>query len=434
MFRRGNKSPKGNRQGSSSPSSISTPSPRRHSVLDVLRGKRATPSDRGSPRPRPQTAKLVTSFVGTLTAGKLSTLLAWILFHDIVKAPESPSTWYKPIYSMEMRGWIELGAFLAQGPNHGLDLVVLDTICDRLQLKKHVVHECLIRLADPEKMTWTQLAATIQLAQQDHMSDLDTIRLVQIKLQDLQTLARSLTPYADSEAAAWKSKIVERAGDFLDWIINPRLLALRDGLPDPFGMWTEKARELAFYYEAMQQPRPVPLVRYGIYPDDLMAMSMTSSSPRTESLSPISDEAKMEQECDLERSFSAASLKSEIRLLRARILMLETEKEKLANSNNALAKKLSKVGGHQPPDYDPPTTAVPQASPFGQATSSLQIQVPRPPLSTATALRTVSAGSSEYDDILKSLDGDDLSNLTLADPTSSGKNTPGASPSRITKK
>lgn len=328
------------------------------SVLERFRAKRRSSATRtaSSQASEQETPKLVVSFVNTLTVNRLSNFLTWFLFYDVVKLPESPSRWYKPICSMDMRGYIALGAFLSKNIPYGLDLVVLNSICDRLRLEKSIVRECLIRLADPQKMAWTALATTIHAAVEERRTEVETLELVQVKFQKLRALASSLQPTPGSEIANWQPKIITKLTELLKVVVNPRIVALRGGSGQLTEKTEDEVHQLEFLYEAMQQERQVPLIRYGIFPDMYLALSLLSSSASDKSPLAAPVETLVNDECELERSFSAHSLKSEIRLLRSRILQLEaenknleTDKQKLVDSNDRLAKKISGVLGSRQP-------------------------------------------------------------------------------------
>jgi hypothetical protein len=260
----------------------------------------------------------------------VSNFLCWYLYYDIVQLPESPCRWYKHIYSMEMQGWIALGSFLASGTDYGLDLVVLHSICDRLRLNKRTVFCAIVRVADPEQMTWTSIAATFQTAKEEYKSEVEALEDVQNVLMQLRAIAASVKPVPRTEFAYFQGKTIERIREFLDYVVNPRINALREDALEPYGVWEEETRALLFYFQAMQQPRQVPLIRYGIFPDSLLETYMNGSITSSESSSAI-DRAFANQ-CEVERSFSATSLKSEIRLLRNHIATLEKEKQNLVRA------------------------------------------------------------------------------------------------------
>jgi hypothetical protein len=99
--------------------------------------------------------KFTKAFVNALNSAQLCDFLTWMLYYEVVELPEDPKAWYKWIGSMEMRGWISLGGFLAKsqeaGPAHEFDLIVLDSICDRIGLSRPTVHTLLIRFADQKR-------------------------------------------------------------------------------------------------------------------------------------------------------------------------------------------------------------------------------------------------------------------------------------------
>lgn len=180
-------------------------------LLHRLRGKRQGKTDQqgllGLTLPsNSHPANLAKSFANTITVGRLSNFLLWYLYHDVVKFPESPYRWYKAIDSMEMRGWIALGEFLSENEDHEMDLVVLHSVCDRLRLDKQLVHQYIAHVGDPEKMVWTQLALAYQSAQEQCLTQVETLELVQSQLQKMRALASSLQPNEGTEIATWQPK------------------------------------------------------------------------------------------------------------------------------------------------------------------------------------------------------------------------------------
>lgn len=112
---------------------------------------------------QPQITSLAKTFVDAMTFEKLSNFLAWMLYYDSVELPESPESWYSLIEPMEMRGWVALGTYLStrHEVGSGLDLVVLDSICDRANLIRKTVHTMLKQFADPRKMVYSQIALAV---------------------------------------------------------------------------------------------------------------------------------------------------------------------------------------------------------------------------------------------------------------------------------
>lgn len=289
-----------------------------------------------------QTPTLVKTFVNQINAQLLSEFLCWYLYYDVVQPPLSPHRWYIHIYSPHMEGWIALGSFLASGVDYGWDLTVLHSVCDRLRLNKRVVHSILVRVSDPDQMTWTSIASTLKAAKKDQKLEVEALEDVQSVLQQLRALGSSTTPAPDSGFQDMKRIAVERIKEFLEYVVNPQINALRGSLEEPWGTREEKTRELAYYFELMQRPRQVPLVSYGVFPNSLLETYMSGSGTNSSfEESSLLDQVVAEQ-CELERTFSASSLKSQTRLLRSQNAVLEKEKQDLVAENERLKVLLTK--------------------------------------------------------------------------------------------
>ena len=294
-----------------------------------------TPTSTGRPS-RPQVSRLAKSFVDALTAQKLSDFLIWFLYYDIVELPESPETWYAPLDASDTRGWIALGTFLCQthavGADYGLDLVVLDSICDRLHLHRSLVHEILIRFVSPKKMAFGILATTVQRAEQARMARLPLLVEVQAKLQAMNQLASRLAPTKSSASAVRQSVVLKRVRGLLRLVIGPRILHIRDGKPlltaatnDSMPKDVLDGIKLNYLFEVVQLERRVPMERYGLQEKE--CEETTSATSRT--LSP---------------SFSEQSdktvLLSENRALKETIACLTHENQDLVAANEDLTAKL----------------------------------------------------------------------------------------------
>ncbi|KAF2240331.1 hypothetical protein BU26DRAFT_442974, partial [Trematosphaeria pertusa] len=340
----------------------------------------------------PQISKFVLGFVNSMDTEQLSNFLAWFLHYDVVELPESPASWYSPMCSMEMRAWIALGAFLSKTTEYGFDLVVLDSICDRLRLRRAVVHGCLIQLSDPQKMAWTQLATIINEAKLAQNPEVETLELVQAKLHDLNELAQRIKPTEGSMFAAWRSEILERLCGFLTQVLAPRISHHRLGttlVTNATSVQVPKevkgGLRLNFLYEAMQQERQVPLVRYGIFPDSPPGLTPAGSSAHDEDRVSILDEDFIEQECQIERSYSVTKLRAENRALRAENAELRNKNQNLVHSNEKLARKFAMLGRVQPalytrPDWnnsEPITPIMPDSNAHVRPQSSM-LEVPLP--------------------------------------------------------
>jgi hypothetical protein len=357
------------RQNTLTPSSgmrSSTPqADRRHTGLRSLFGKYREPGTNfdmltppsSSPLPPspPVISKLAKAFVDSLNVTQLSNFLVWMMYYDTVELPNDPASWYKRISSMEMRGWIALGDFLAKsaeaGVGYGFELVVLDSVCDRIRLPRATVHALLIQFADPEKMKYSTIATTVTKAQQDGQSSLEVLDTVQGKLHELYKLAGNLKPQEGSRYNEWHGVLQKRIRGFLHLVVGPRNANLRSGKPLVTAATSEQLPKeikegikLNYLYEAMQEERVVPLARYGIFPDsapqDYLSTPPASSSP----LSASDDETERARN-------HAIQLMVENRELRAQVAGLQHDKEKLAESNEKLARKVATLGRLQPTGY-----------------------------------------------------------------------------------
>ncbi len=137
------------------------------------------------------------AFVDALTFTQLSNFLTWMLCYEVVQLPEGPEIWYSQVDNMEIRGWIALGEFLGKsqeaGAGYGYDLIVLDSICDRMRIPRRIVHTLLIRFSHPDKMKYSILAS-----QEDDATTMVALEAAQSKLHDLYKLATRLKPQQGS--------------------------------------------------------------------------------------------------------------------------------------------------------------------------------------------------------------------------------------------
>ncbi|KAF2637825.1 hypothetical protein P280DRAFT_520948 [Massarina eburnea CBS 473.64] len=311
------------------------------------------------PSPSPETAKLATAFVNALKATQLSDFLAWFLYFDVVELPESPALWYKHIDAMEMRGWIALGVHMSETVNTGyeLDLVVLDSICDRLRLRRGVLHEYLIQLSDPETMTWTQLATIIKKAGTARKTEIESLELQKTKIMEILHIAKRIRPTEDSTFQLWRDDIIKRLQGYLAHVIAPRMV--HNWSKEPISD-DQRSRDrldglrLSFLYEAMQHERHAPLIRYGIFPESQrMPTFLDIPDPHARGVPSIHN-SFVEKECELERSHSATKLRDENRHLRMLNAELNKELEALRDSNLKLARKVAGLGRVQPALYQKP--------------------------------------------------------------------------------
>jgi hypothetical protein len=304
-------------------------------IRDPLRDPQPSSSSLELASP-PVISKPTKAFADSLTAQQLSNFLTWMLYYDIVEPPESPETWYQPISSIDIRGWISLGSFLTQSLEaecgYGLDLVVLDSICDRIHLSRSTVHMLLMQFSDPEKMKYSSIATTVQSAQRDGESNLGTLEAVQAKLHELAKLATHLRPQEGSQYDDWRAVTLKRIKEFLHCVVGPQIAHLKHGKPLLTAATSEHvpkevrdAIQLNYLFEVVQQERAVPLARYGLI----------SPSPR-------------------------------------QVSSLLREKEKLLESNEKLAKTLAGLGNVQTDAYSrpPSPSCASEHSPFTLSSST----------------------------------------------------------------
>ncbi|KAF2624013.1 hypothetical protein BU25DRAFT_348845, partial [Macroventuria anomochaeta] len=224
---------------------------------------------------RPQISKLAKSFANAITTQRLSDFLLWFLYYDVVDLPASPETWYAPLTTTDTRGWIVLGTFLSHtqaiGTEYGLDLVVLDSICDRLHLHRPLVHEIFVRFSSPKKMAFGILATTIRRAEQARMAKLPMLVEVQAKLNAASQLVGRLEPTPDSQFEVWQAAIQRRVRGLLHLVIGPRIAQVKEGKPlltaATSGQLPKEAKDgikLNYLFEVVQLERGVPMDRYGV--------------------------------------------------------------------------------------------------------------------------------------------------------------------------
>jgi hypothetical protein len=285
-------------------------------------------------------SKLVAAFVESLTASQLSDFLVWFLYYDVVELPESPTIWYKAINSMEMRGWIALGRFLSKTTKHGLDSVVLDSICDPLRFSKTLIRDFLVRLADPTTMSSTLLSTVIKKASRIEHTEIDVLENVVFELNEVRILLSSLTPSVPSVFLAWQPKIAKQLKDFVEVVISCRLATLRKQPRVPTGLTAEKERRLKYAFEAMQEERYVPLIRYGFVPDHPIQPKLWTPSDSLDGEPPAVDDDVLDQQQEAECLCTPQQLRSELRVVRAQNMELSKENSSLIKVNEQLAKKV----------------------------------------------------------------------------------------------
>ncbi|KAJ4366863.1 hypothetical protein N0V83_007391 [Neocucurbitaria cava] len=343
----------------------------------------------------PQIPKLAKAFVDSLNAQQLSNFLTWMLYYDLVELPESPRKWYEMINSMEMRGWLALGDFLSQitGTGYGFDLIVLDSICDRINLRRASVHGLIIHFADPKNMAFTQIAATINTATEDGKSKLETLEAVQAKLHSLYQLATNLKPTEGSTYHVWHAVIVKRLRGFLHLVIGPRIAHVRLGAPlitastcENLPKEKQDGVKLSYMYEALQQKRQVPLERYGIHPSTPTRVYLTPQSPPMHAVSALDD-------AELARSHAIHLMKLN-QVLYAQVAKLTRENEDLTEANDKLELTVATLRGiQQADDSQLNTPNNPPSSPPYKQDSNTSTFLRIPP--TRTRPRSLSHNAGE---------------------------------------
>lgn len=393
-----------------------------------------------SPLSPPETiSKLTKAFVNSLSARQLSEFLTWMMYYDIVALPDSPTAWYMPISNMDMRGWVSLGDFLSRfsksmDTGYGLDLVVLDSICDRINLERSTVHALLIRFADHEKMAYSQISHVVRQCQKHNLSNLETQEMVKATLEELKKLAKHLKPTAGSVYATWHATTVKQIQELLDYVVKPRITHLRGGEPlvtaatsDQIPKEVRDGIKLTYAFEALQPKRQVPLSRYGLHSELTVTQNVTSPS------TPL---IIQDDEADRARQH-AIMLMSENHDLRTQIIQLQFDKDKLQDSNEKLARRFAKITRNQPWRYVQSHTPDVFASPTHDL-RILQDKNTRPrPLSTETGKKIVSqplhtrrftpykakstaALSSKYEDVFSEFDAPPSPPIRLSDPATGG--------------
>ncbi|KAL1793430.1 hypothetical protein ACET3X_008412 [Alternaria dauci] len=299
----------------------------------------------------PAIPKFTKAFANALNSTQLCDFLVWMLYHDIVELPEAPEAWYKWINNVEMRGWVALGEFLAKiqatGAAYEFDLIVLDSICDRIGLPRSTVHTLLIRFADPDKMKYSSLVIDGRSLQDDDVTRLKTLETAHSKLHDLYKLAIHLKPQQGSQYKKWLVVIQERLRAFSLQVVGPRIAHLQTGKPLTTVATSEQLPKdviegikMKCLYEAMQQERSVPLERYRIYPAQT-GLAYPISQPFSPS---IDDEVERARSHAIELMVKNCELRSQI-------AVLQQDKERLTEANEKLAQKFARLQATKPTGY-----------------------------------------------------------------------------------
>jgi hypothetical protein len=347
-----------------------------------------TPSTNGSQKSSPpQISKLAKAFTDSLNTQQVSDFLVWFLYYDLVELPDSPDFWYSTVTNMDMRGWITLGDFLAKtstalDTGYGFDLVVLDSICDGMDVQRSTVHALLIQFAMPYRMAYSQVATVVHKAKDEGLSYLEMFGKVQAKLHELNKLASQLKPTEGSVYDTWHAMTLKRIHGLLHLVVGPRIANLRSGAPlvtaatsNRLSNEVTEGIKLSYVFEALQSKRKVPPHRYDVH------SSTTSLGLTTPPTSPP-DKFQPHTPAETERAHThAIQLMAENQNLRAQLAALKHDKEKLQESNDKLARKVHTLGRLQPVGYiqSPArqTPPLPSSEIDAQQSSDL-LQVPNP--------------------------------------------------------
>jgi hypothetical protein len=308
----------------------------------------------------PRISKLANAFADSLNSQQVSNFLTWMLYHEVVDLPENPDVWYSLADSVHMPGWVALGNFLtkcstALDTSYGFDLVVLESICDRLRLQRSTVHGFLIHFADPEKMAFSQIATLVNAANGSDQTELELLDTIQTKLQEFYRLATHIKPTEGSIYDGWHAMVMKRLQGFTNLVIGPRIASFRSGAPLVTASTSvqlpkevKDGIKLNYLYEVMQQKRLVPWSRYDSHQAELPTIGLTtppSSSPEVQNHT-----APDLIDTELARKH-AVDLMVENRELRAQVVALQLDKEKLQDSKDKLARKVATLRCIQPATY-----------------------------------------------------------------------------------
>ncbi|KAF1957609.1 hypothetical protein CC80DRAFT_48001 [Byssothecium circinans] len=355
----------------------------------------------------PEASQIAISFVNTLNSAQLSDFIAWFLYFDVAELPQSPTAWYNHIDAMAMRGWISLGIYLSETvmTGHGFNLVVLDSICDRLSLPRAVVHEYFIQLSEPQNMAWSQLALTISQGQSAGKTEAEMVEVEEKKVKEMLRMAQRIRPTKGSKFEQWRDDIVGHLKGYLEHVIVPRYsqpqrkTAARSPMSHQQSIDRLKGLKLAYLYEAMQQEREVPLIRYGIFPEASSLPRSLEGRDRHDGRSvPSIHESFIEKECEIERSHSATTLQAENRRLRILNAELNKDNEALRDSNFKMARKIATLGRVQPFLYQRPNWHTDTRDSSGSIFRSQSVEeLPDTPTTRRLRLRAMSDSGTKKD-------------------------------------
>lgn len=255
-----------------------------------------------------------------------------------------------------MRGWVAFSQYLYESStpldtSHGCNLVVLDSICDRLGLQRSTVHSFLKHFASLVKTSFSHIATMVQVTDAEGQSYSDVLAGIYSKLRELSRMAVRLKPTESSMYDAWHVIITKRLRGFITLVIEPRIEIIRSGAPLVTAASSEQTPQavkdgirLNYLFELMQQKRQVPVVRYGFdqEPPSVGLPTLPTSPPQIHG-GHIS--ASMDQEHMLQ---DAAQLHKENQHLRAQVSALLQDNKLFQHTNETFVHKLALLG-HEPP-------------------------------------------------------------------------------------
>jgi hypothetical protein len=328
-----------------------------------------------------QISKLGKAFVDSLNSRQVSDFLIWMLYHEVVELPEDPTRWFSRIEPIDMRGWIALGGFLAEfstsmDTSYGFDIVVLDSICDRLELQRSTVHGLLKHFADPYNMAFSQIATMIR-TNAEQQPEIEILEGVQSKLHEFARLACRLKPTEDSIYGSWLTILMKRLRGLLDLVVRPRINNIRTGAPLVTAATSEQLPavvrdgiKLNYLFEVVQQKRRVPLGRYGVLPD---APALGLFTPPSSPPELLDGHAVDLSDAEFARNH-AIQLMGENQNLRAQVASLLHDKEKLQEANDKLAQTVTVLEQTQAPSISIPIAEYKTAtSSYNRAGDYLQV-------------------------------------------------------------
>jgi hypothetical protein len=221
-------------------------------------------------------------------------------------------------------------------------------------------------------MASTLLSTIIQKASTPAHSEIDVLEIVKYELREVSRLLSRLKPSVELVYSEWQPKIAKQLKDFVDVVVACRLASLRKQPPVLTGLTTEQERKLKYAFEAMQEERHVPLIRYGIVPDPPMQPTLSTSSENLDGELPAVDDDVLDQQEEAEGLYTPQQLRTELRVVRTQNMQLSRENSSLIKVNEQLAKKVLSLSRTNveldSKNIEVPFVTVTTATPSGPAT------------------------------------------------------------------